>query len=220
MKNKIKRFERKWLFKSNNSLSLINALIRSNLFFRTQYPSRKVNSIYFDTQSFDFLYNNINGVKDRKKVRLRWYNEDYLNNTLEIKKKLGFVGWKESFQKISSFKNSVFNNLNDKTNFLNKVNHLAKSNINPILKIVYKREYFLSFCNKFRSTLDTDIKVFSLNNSKIYLNLNKSILEMKYNIEFDDDYRKFINQTNFNFRLQKFSKYANSAILLKRNGLI
>lgn len=212
------RFERKYFLNSNNNLIFKKFLIEEN--FRKIFSDRIVNSIYFDTQSFDFLYNNINGVKDRKKVRLRWYNEDYLNNTLEIKKKLGFVGWKESFQKISSFKNSVFNNLNDKTNFLNKVNHLAKSNINPILKIVYKREYFLSFCNKFRSTLDTDIKVFSLNNSKIYLNLNKSILEMKYNIEFDDDYRKFINQTNFNFRLQKFSKYANSAILLKRNGLI
>ena len=48
MKNKIKRFERKWIFKSNNSLALINALIRSNLFFRTQYPARNVNSVYFD----------------------------------------------------------------------------------------------------------------------------------------------------------------------------
>ena len=55
MKNKIKRFERKWIFKNNNFITLVNALIRSNLFFRSQYPSRIVNSIYFDTTTIHQL---------------------------------------------------------------------------------------------------------------------------------------------------------------------
>ena len=46
-----KRFERKWIFRSNNYLNLINSLLRSKLFFRFQYPTRKVNSIYFDDNS-------------------------------------------------------------------------------------------------------------------------------------------------------------------------
>ena len=67
MKNKIKRFERKWIFKSNNSLALINALIRSNLFFRTQYPARNVNSVYFDTYNYSSIRQNLDGVSNKKK---------------------------------------------------------------------------------------------------------------------------------------------------------
>ena len=98
MKNKIKRFERKWLFKSNNSLSLINALIRSNLFFRTQYPTRKVNSVYFDTYSYTSIRQNLDGVSYKKKIRVRWYgNREIINNpVIEIKSKKGFETKKES----------------------------------------------------------------------------------------------------------------------------
>ena len=72
MKNKIKRFERKWLFKSNNYLALINSLLRSKLFFRTQYPLRKVNSIYFDTQDYVSIRQNLDGVSNKKKM-VFWY---------------------------------------------------------------------------------------------------------------------------------------------------
>ena len=64
---KIKRFERKWLFKSNNYLALINSLLRSKLFFRTQYPSRKVNSIYFDTHDYISIRQNLDGISEKKK---------------------------------------------------------------------------------------------------------------------------------------------------------
>ena len=68
MKSKIKRFERKWLFRSNNYLALINSLLRSRLFFRTQYPLRKVNSIYFDTQDYISIRQNLDGVSNKKKL--------------------------------------------------------------------------------------------------------------------------------------------------------
>ena len=68
MKNKIKRFERKWLFRSNNYLAMINSLLRSKLFFRTQYPLRKVNSIYFDTQDYVSIRQNLDGVSNKKKL--------------------------------------------------------------------------------------------------------------------------------------------------------
>ena len=67
MKNKIKRFERKWIFRNNNFITLVNALIRSNLFFRTQYPSRIVNSIYFDTNNYISIRQNLDGVSNKKK---------------------------------------------------------------------------------------------------------------------------------------------------------
>ena len=67
MNYKIKRFERKWLFKSNNSLALTNSLLRSKLFFRTQYPSRKVNSVYFDSDNYSSIRQNLDGISNKKK---------------------------------------------------------------------------------------------------------------------------------------------------------
>ena len=70
MVNKIKRFERKWIFNSSNYLILINAVIRSNLFFRNQYPQRKVNSIYFDTNNYTSILQNLDGISGKKKLEL------------------------------------------------------------------------------------------------------------------------------------------------------
>ena len=98
MKNKINRFERKWLFRSNNYLALINSLIRSKLFFRTQYPLRKVNSIYFDTLDYISIRQNLDGVSNKKKIRIRWYGDKNIitNPIIEIKSKKGFETKKQS----------------------------------------------------------------------------------------------------------------------------
>ena len=92
MKNIIKRYERKWIFKNNNSLALINSLIRSSLFFRFQYPSRKVNSIYFDTSDYISIRQNLDGVSNKKKIRIRWYgNQNIITKpVIEIKRKKEF----------------------------------------------------------------------------------------------------------------------------------
>ena len=67
MKNKTNRFERKWIFKSENYLALINSLLRSELFFTNQYPQRKVNSIYFDDLNCSAIRENLDGVSNKKK---------------------------------------------------------------------------------------------------------------------------------------------------------
>ena len=91
MKNKTNRFERKWIFKSENHLALINTLLRSDLFFTNQYPQRKVNSIYFDDANFSSIRENLNGVSDKKKIRIRWYGieKKLTKPQLEIKGKKG-----------------------------------------------------------------------------------------------------------------------------------
>ena len=158
MKNKIKRFERKWIFKSNNSLALINALIRSNLFFRTQYPARNVNSVYFDTYNYTSIRQNLDGVSNKKKIRVRWYgNKDIMTNpVLEIKSKKGFETKKES----SSIKELDNIKLSDLHIIKEKLNKKLKSKkiINPILTTHYEREYFVSLNKKIRATIDYNLK--------------------------------------------------------------
>lgn len=72
---KINRFERKWIYKANEHLTLVNALIKSNLFFYKQYPDRKVNSIYFDDINYSSIIENLDGVYQKKKIRVRWYGK-------------------------------------------------------------------------------------------------------------------------------------------------
>ena len=58
------------------------------------YPSRQINSIYFDTNNFKDFKNNFEGTVPRKKVRIRFYGNNYdiknffklKNYYLEIKK--------------------------------------------------------------------------------------------------------------------------------------
>ena len=214
MKNKIKRFERKWIFKSNNSLALINALIRSNLFFRTHYPSRNVNSIYFDTYNYTSIRQNLDGVSNKKKIRVRWYgNKDIIANpVLEIKSKKGFETKKES----SSIKELDNIKLSDLDIIREKLNKKMKSKkiINPILTTHYEREYFVSLNGKIRATVDYNLKSIFLNNSTqidIVKNFkNICILEFKYSTSLDKYVRE--NLKDITLRLSKNSKFVNSAL--------
>ena len=72
MKNNF-RFERKWVFKNIDKETLLLSLLNSKLFFIEQFNERVVNSIYFDDSSFSSVRDNLAGVPDRMKTRLRWY---------------------------------------------------------------------------------------------------------------------------------------------------
>jgi len=214
MTSKIKRFERKWLFKSNNSLSLVNALIRSNLFFRTQFPPRKVNSIYFDTNDYTSIRQNLDGVSNKKKIRIRWYGDKniIIDPVIEIKSKKGFETKKES-SKIKELNNIKLFNLaliKEKLNMKIKL----KKIIHPVLTTHYKREYFISLNGKIRATIDYSLQSIFLNNLSqidIVKNFNNTcILEFKYSTGLDKYVRK--NLKDITLRLSKNSKFVNSAI--------
>jgi SPX domain protein involved in polyphosphate accumulation len=214
MKNKIKRFERKWIFKSNNFLALINALLRSNLFFRYQFPSRNVNSIYFDTSNYTSIRQNLDGVSNKKKIRIRWYGKSDIitNPVVEIKSKKGFETKKVSFQ-IKELENIKINNL---VKIKEQLNTKLKSKkiINPVLSTHYKREYFISLNGKIRATIDYNLKSIFLNNFSqidIIKNFkNICILELKYSTSLDKYVRD--NLKDITLRLSKNSKFVNSAL--------
>ena len=48
------------------------------------YPARRVNSVYFDTRELSFFYESEEGILPRKKVRIRWYNNQNIF-TKEVK---------------------------------------------------------------------------------------------------------------------------------------
>ena len=216
MKNKVNRFERKWLFRSNNYLALINSLIRSKLFFRTQYPLRKVNSIYFDTYDYKSIRENLDGVSNKKKIRIRWYGDKNTtkNPIIETKSKKGFETKKESMPIRELHDLKVFNLKNLKI-LKETINSKLKQKkiIYPVLTTHYQREYFISLNGKIRATIDYDLKSVFLNNLSqidIIKNFkNICILEFKYSTSLDKYVRK--NLKDISLRLSKNSKFVNSA---------
>ena len=167
MKNKTNRFERKWIFKSENYLALINSLLRSELFFTNQYPQRKVNSIYFDDLNCSAIRENLDGVSNKKKIRVRWYGEKnkLSKPQLEIKSKKGSETSKKNYliNELNNLKFIDYKNL-DKIN--NMVNNKIKSKkiIKPLLSTHYDRQYFISNDYKIRATVDYNLQSIYLNN--------------------------------------------------------
>ena len=80
------RIEKKFIYSEGDEsfkLFIINAM------FKETFKPRIVNSIYFDTPVFTDVWDNINGFGNRKKIRIRWYDE--INQSavfIEEKKKL------------------------------------------------------------------------------------------------------------------------------------
>ena len=211
------RFERKFVFDNLDLEEIINSHVLNNsYFFKEVYERRTVNNIYFDDWSHSFYKMNVSGVGIRSKYRLRWYGDDYKvisNSILEIKKKLGEVGDKLLFKlpnlKMDLTTKSVDNafqiilsHITDKK-LLSEVERLF-----PLLYSSYERRYFLSEDEKFRITLDYNMKFYNPNIDQYMLSemgIDDIILELKYLTRDDFKARKL--SQSFDQRLSKNSKY-------------
>jgi len=213
------RIEVKDVF-TTDDLPLIEKSINLSRFsFYKPYPSRKVNSVYFDDLRFSALEESIEGNSLRTKKRLRWYGVSRTKNNavLEFKKKVGTYSWKELYrnyycinpiaQKWSDFIQPL---LNDATLPLKKISD------SPASIVTYDREYYSSFDNNIRVTLDRNIKTYQQTNllrpnfSFHRKHSSKIILEIKVSVENSGLIREVFRDIPFN--PQRFSKYCESLI--------
>ena len=205
-----KRYERKYIFENLDLESLIVNLYNSNFFFRDHYPEREVNSIYFD-QNFSSLIENIEGISNREKLRLRWYGDNFKINSFYIEKKIkeNFLS-KKKRQKINLKKQINLFNENDRSRYLiNNIN----SDYDPIVFINYNRLYFVSDLFPIRATIDFNLSSVKFIDKKLNTEKNifkNIILELKYDLNFDNEFRSKINKLNLRFT--KNSKYVNSIL--------
>jgi len=207
------RFERKWVFKNIDKETLLLSLLNSKLFFIEQFNDRVVNSIYFDTLSLKSAVDNLDGINDREKHRLRWYGEDtdtLISPILENKIKKNFQGYKILY-KLDKFNQKKLCNdtLSNLTEDINKL--LPLKNLQPVSMTSYRRVYLISADNKIRATLDFELKYKKMINyvEKFFINTNDLILEFKYSSNLDNYLR---NLTPGITRLSKNSKYINSLL--------
>lgn len=213
MNNSNIRYERKMHF-TNLSADQLQTIIKLNSYgFKEIYSTRQVNSLYYDTQSFDSFFDNELNAVNRAKVRIRWYGSSLLqsenNANLEIKIKQGSTGDKIVQSAMGVLDGERFEDAEDA--YLNYV--LTK--MQPVLLVSYQRQYFQSFDKKFRITLDSDVQYRKPNNLLVqdcaYQDIGY-VLEFKYSKTLDMQAKKVIEQ--FPGRVTKFSKFARGMVSL------
>lgn len=229
------RYERKYLVPNAQLDALRNAItsyLRPDVFAKNQkkeYPEYTVRSIYFDSPSLDAIDEKITGVKTRKKLRVRGYDQFVGDNMvfLEVKRKQGnritknrslvpFLHLKDilTFGLDSKLEESLQNRnqLDDANRFLFL---LKKNNQSPVNLIVYDREaYHGKFNDEVRVTLDKNIrsKIFPSpddlfdNDDLNYVWENHFILEVKYFFPPMPGWMKLIIE-EFKLEASALSKY-------------
>tara|TARA_B100000780_G_C21085467_1_gene437263 strand:- start:231 stop:911 length:681 start_codon:yes stop_codon:yes gene_type:complete len=188
-------------------------------FFR-EYNNRIVNNIYFDSLNFKSFTDNVDGQSKRVKTRYRWYGkfEKQSYGNMEFKIKRNVFGYKKTY----NVKNLIIDEKKDFRYINNKIfNELPqdigiffKQNDNPQIINQYEREYFKTKNQKFRVTIDKNIKIFDQRKSNTP-NISRKTISQNYivlEIKFDRKSRKDIEDliSNIPIRISKNSKYINA----------
>ncbi|MDO8555068.1 MAG: VTC domain-containing protein [bacterium] len=208
---KKKRYERKFFLESFGFPSLKSLIKFHPSCFKKHYPARQVNSIYLDSFDKKSYSDNIAGIDQRIKTRIRWYGEN-INEIhipiLEFKIKSGFLGRKLHYS---------FPGFNREGNLDKNIRLAARgSDLPDFIKLYlarlkcssinsYLRQYYLSSDKRFRLTIDSDIRFYKADNKLIERDKSNLIVELKYDEEYDADAR--IISSKFPFRMTKSSKY-------------
>ncbi len=218
------RYELKFKF-NELDLSKFKIWSSSKKNLKKIYYKRIIHNIYYDDANFNSAMDNIIGLPNREKYRLRWY-EDFNHNLskplFEIKIKKNRLNFKETFYTNDDFKYSNFNDVfSKKYSFKVKNNEKKSINLNkfhrvlnPVLKNNYTREYF-SYKNKVRLTLDQPCVYTEISkNNFIKYFLKFYILELKFEPEMLNYAKELTCDMPFNF--SRFSKYIHGLYILKK----
>lgn len=209
-KNKY-RYERKYLIKNVDVPSFLYEIYKNH--FIEVFNERRINNLYYDDFDFNSLMDNIDGLSERKKYRIRWYGNTFENSIkqFEVKTKSEFVNTKKvielgdyAFKDFSDF-NSIYDNLL-------KCLHLKDRQFffdfqKNSLKIFnsYLRKYYLSKDKNIRITIDDNLLFYSPLTKNVFKETNV-IVEIKYNK--DIDFKNVFNQLTLN----KYSKYVKGIV--------
>jgi hypothetical protein len=228
------RYERKYLVPNELLSSLrhrIRAFVRPDSFAlrRDRIPGYTVRSIYFDSPTFNPYYEKIEGLKDRRKLRIRGYNR-YKNGCkvfLEIKRKLenriaknrALIPYDTLEALLETGNLAGLADLQEKPAMDDASRffyHLKKYAQQPANLVVYDREpYHDKFDPGVRITFDKNIRgsitpqlhdLFS-NDHLSYLWASHFILEIKYFTDYMPVWARSLVQ-EFGLRHEALSKYA------------
>ena len=201
------RHEKKYRIENASAREVVQTILDHQASFRTAFPDRYINSIYFDSADLTSFQQNQDGISKRIKYRIRWYGKDLTqakDPNLEIKIRDNQFGKKEIIS-LPDF------DLTD----ADELEKIAKEHIPAALipKVItrYQRAYYLSHNEILRATIDKDIAYYGFDkySYKKTASLDSAIvLELKCDKE-ELDYLTEASQ-QIPFRMAKNSKYVNA----------
>ena len=222
------RFERKFIIPERLTHSIEEVIKSNSALMRKIFYPRFVNNIYFDNPSFRFYFENIEGVSERMKMRIRWYGnlKDKIKKpVLELKQKHGLTGTKSFFRMPSFNLNDIYqpgflSSLFQKANLDMRKKNLILS-LKPTLINRYQRKYFLSLDQKFRLTIDDHLEYFPVSSPEQLSSggLKDSlsmIMELKYSPIYQPESANITQE--FPFRVIKNSKYVRGIQIIYNLG--
>ena len=204
------RYERKYRIEAASYQQVLQEIMTLPDAFSEAYPDRWINSIYFDSTGFSALRENLSGVSQRSKFRLRWYGENYkqiVKPVLEEKIKDNMLGYKKHNRLTNNSTN--IENLNSLLN----LSELQEQNLKPVVMIRYLRTYLESFDHKVRATIDRHLQYFVMhvNNLEPFPEKDEAIiLEIKYDQKDEEEIDHILQAVKY--RLTKNSKFVSGML--------
>jgi len=208
------RYERKYKIDHLSKTAVEQAVKLHPAGFRKIFPNRQVNNIYFDTPDYQTGLQNIEGVNQRKKYRVRWYGkelQDLKNPRFETKIKHNELGAKQ----VVPLENTQLKELAGLTNQINAQQENRLLFLYPTLLNTYQRSYFGTADGKFRMTVDWALHFYPPLHKTAFseypLTQTGVVLELKYEEEEDTLANEIFRYLPF--RQTKNSKYVTGLFL-------
>jgi hypothetical protein len=185
--------------------------------FRTAYPDRVVNNVYFDTIDLDCFAEHLAGVSERAKYRLRWYGDSFSprQGVFEIKERHGLLGRKERYAVSLSASLDRLSFRRTRDEVLAQLPDAAatrfRSVSDPVLINRYRRQYFESFSRRVRITIDQQLQFYDQRQAQRPLTRfpqntpNVVILECKFSAVDASETRRLLG--GLPGRMSRCSKY-------------
>jgi len=166
---------------------------------KSLFKPRVISSIYLDTVDMNMFHDSEEGVLPRKKVRIRWYNED---KKFTLENKTSSIEGR--FKVTSKLDSSILDNELKIKSRMDSQYGL----IQPILKVSYERSYFM--LNNMRITFDKNITYQYLRtaNNRKYFEPER-VVEIKIPISCSDDFV----EKHIPYPTARFSKYSKGLLL-------
>ncbi len=204
-----KRFEIKYQISNDDRERLtryLKGFMKPDLHSQNNFDY-EVRSLYFDSLQRKAFYEKVDGIKYRKKLRIRYYpqiSEENRQIFIEIKRKTNENVSKARIQvpvddviDIINDNTAIASNTYDNSSFYDKntleeIWYLKKRfNLKPVCAISYKRQALCGIAeNNFRVTFDTNLRVskhnfdllnFHKGSSKLIIPRNRCVMEVKFN---------------------------------------
>ena len=211
------RYERKFLVDQLDAGQVCAIVKRHPNMFYQPYPPRYVNNLYLDTPDLHNYADNVSGVGQRRKVRVRWYGSlfgDVTSPVLEFKVKDGLVGTKRGyacngFRMEAGFSETGFRRGLSGSDLPGPVVQTLRT-LRVVLCNRYLRRYFATRDGRFRVTVDSEMSYYAVrrtNNRFVHkcVDHRSVVVELKYQKAYELDADKVAGA--FPFGVSKNSKY-------------